>query len=116
MGERTSGPYGQFNFLVNIGTGETGAAQAGFQEVSGLGTEISVAEYRDGNETENTARKLSGTVKFPDVLLKRGLIRALDLHQWLDVADRFRQPPRCDCRAKTAPRSYGKWTLTTRGR
>ena len=37
-------PYSQFNYLVDIGAGTEGP-QAGFQEVSGLGIEMTVAEY-----------------------------------------------------------------------
>ena len=77
-------PYSQFNYLVNLGTGDTSSPQAGFQEVSGLGVEINVAEYRNGNERLNAPRKMTGTYKVPDVTLKRGVIGALDLHQWLN--------------------------------
>src|SRR5580765_7325909 len=31
-------PYPGFNFLVDLGDGETGGPQAGFQEVGGIGT------------------------------------------------------------------------------
>jgi hypothetical protein len=30
-------PYVQFNFLVDLGTGNTDGAEAGFQECSGIG-------------------------------------------------------------------------------
>jgi phage tail-like protein len=116
MGERASDPYGQFNFLVHIGTGETGAPQAGFQEVSGLRTEISVTEYRDGNEMENTARKVSGTVKFQDVMLKRGMIRAVDLCQWLnDVRTGSAAASRTvtlRLQSEDGASVVGRWTLT----
>jgi hypothetical protein len=42
-------PYGQFNFLVDLGDGTTEGPQAGFQEVSGIGMEAVVIEYRNGN-------------------------------------------------------------------
>lgn len=77
-------PYSQFNFLIDVGSGDTGAAQAGFQEVSGLGMEITVAEYRAGNEKDNIARKITGIYKVPDVTLKRGVIGSLDLYSWLN--------------------------------
>lgn len=78
-------PYSQFNFLVDLGAGDTDSPQAGFQEVSGLGMEITVAEYRAGNEKDNAPRKITGTYKVPDVTLKRGVIGSLDLYQWLDL-------------------------------
>lgn len=84
MAEFRERPYGQFNFWVDLGTGDTESPQAGFQEVSGLGMEITVAEYRVGNEKDNTARKITGTYKVPDVTLKRGLIGSLDLYEWLN--------------------------------
>jgi phage tail-like protein len=84
MAEFRERPYSQFNFLVDLGTGDTSSAQAGFQEVSGLGMEITVAEYRNGNEKDNAPRKITGAYKVPDVTLKRGVIGALDLYEWLD--------------------------------
>lgn len=78
-------PYSQFNFLVDLGTGDTASALAGFQEVSGLGMEIHVAEYRAGNEKTNGPRKITGLYKVPDITLKRGLIGSLDLYEWLDA-------------------------------
>ncbi|ARA94275.1 MAG: phage tail protein [Bacteroidetes bacterium] len=73
-------PYSQFNFIVEI----DGLDRAGFQEVSGLGMEINVAEYREGNELDNAPRKITGLYKVPDVTLKRGVIGALDLYEWLN--------------------------------
>jgi phage tail-like protein len=84
MAEFRERPYSQFNFLVDLGTGDTESPQAGFQEVSGLGLEITMAEYRNGNEKDNTPRKITGTYKVPDVTLKRGVIGSLDLYEWLD--------------------------------
>src|SRR5205823_12650974 len=77
-------PYVQFNFLVDLGTGSTDGADAGFQEVSGIGMEVTVAEYRDGNEKENSVRKITGLNKATDVTLKRGVIGSLNLYQWLN--------------------------------
>lgn len=77
-------PYAQFNFLVDLGTGSTDGVEAGFQEVSGLGMEVTVAEYRNGNEKENSVRKISTLTKTTDITLKRGIIGSLVLYQWLD--------------------------------
>jgi phage tail-like protein len=74
-------PYGAFNFLVNVDGGET---FGGFSDVSGLGTDITIAEYRNGNEKENHVRKVPGIHKVGDVTLKRGLIGATDLYEWID--------------------------------
>ena len=77
-------PYPPFNFLVDLGTGNTDGPQAGFAEVSGIGTEVTVAEYRNGNSRENSVMKITGLNKATDVTLKRGIIGSLDLYQWLN--------------------------------
>ncbi len=77
-------PYVQFNFLVNLGDGETEGPDAGFQEVSGIGMEVTVAEYRNGNHRENSVMKITGMNKSTDVTLKRGVIGSLKLYSWLN--------------------------------
>ena len=77
-------PYVQFKFLVDLGTGNTDGAEAGFQECSNIGMEVTVAEYRNGNEKENSVRKITGLNKTTDVTLKRGVIGSLNLYQWLN--------------------------------
>lgn len=77
-------PYTNFNFLVDLGDGNSEGPQAGFQEVSGLGTEIDVIEYRNGNSKENSVMKITGLNKASNVTLKRGVIGSLNLYQWLD--------------------------------
>jgi phage tail-like protein len=77
-------PYGQFNFLIDLGDGDTQGPQAGFQEVSGIGMEAVVIEYRNGNSKDNTVMKLTGLNRVSDVTLKRGIIGSLNLYTWLD--------------------------------
>jgi len=77
-------PYLQFNFLVDLGDGVTDGPRAGFEEVSGIGMEVEVSEYRAGNSKENSVIKLTGLNKCTDVTMKRGVIGALDLYDWLD--------------------------------
>ena len=74
-------PYGAFNFTVSFDGGET---FGGFSDVSGIGTEITVAEYRNGNERENSVRKITGLNKSTDVTMKRGVIGSLALYNWLN--------------------------------
>src|SRR5215210_6861308 len=76
-------PYVQFNFLVDIGEGAEGPA-AGFQEISGIGMEVTVSEYRNGNSKENSVMKITGMNKSKDVTVKRGVIGSLNLYRWLD--------------------------------
>jgi phage tail-like protein len=76
-------PYVQFNFLVDLGSGTQGP-DAGFQEVSGIGMEVTVSEYRTGNHKENSVMKITGLNKATDVTLKRGVIGSLTMYQWLN--------------------------------
>lgn len=77
-------PYTQFNFLVDLGTGTTDGPEAGFQECSEIGMSVDVIEYRNGNEKENSVRKITGLNRSTDVTLKRGIIGSLNLYQWLN--------------------------------
>lgn len=78
-------PYSQFNFRVGWAGLDEKSVEAGFQEVSGLGLEMTLAEYRAGNYRENSPLKVNTTYKVPDVTLKRGVIGRLDLYRWLDA-------------------------------
>lgn len=73
-------PYGAFNFVVNFAGSEL---FGGFSDVTGLGSEMTVAEYRYGNDPENHVRKIPGVHKVGDVTLKRGVIDSLSLWQWI---------------------------------
>jgi phage tail-like protein len=70
-------PYGRFNFLLEI----DGVATAGFTEVSGLSTETSVIEYREGSD-RSPSRKLPGITKYSNITLKRGITKDRSLWQW----------------------------------
>ena len=77
-------PYAQFNFLVDLGTGDTDGPQAGFQECGPIGMSVDVLEYRNGNERSNEVRKLTGLARPHDVTLRRGIIGSLDLYNWIN--------------------------------
>jgi len=79
MANRTT-PYGAFNFVVNFDGSE---AFGGFSDVSGIGTEVTVAEYRNGNDKENHVRKVAGVHKVSDVTLKRGILNSKTLFDWI---------------------------------
>ena len=66
--------YAQFNFLVDLGTGD--GPQGGFQEFSNV-------------------QKITGLNKATDVTLKRGVIAAPELQNWLDqIRDGHKQAKR----------------------
>lgn len=77
-------PYSQFAYLIESGTEDGGIVLAAFQEVSGLGMEVTVAEYRNDNDRENAPRKISGMCEAPIVTLKRGVISGMALFEWMD--------------------------------
>jgi phage tail-like protein len=71
-------PYNQFNFQVKFGS-----TQASFQEVSGLGMEIHVMEYRSGDRPDNSPIKVTGLTKYNDLTFKRGVCGDLTtLYAW----------------------------------
>jgi phage tail-like protein len=73
-------PYVAFNYLIEI----SGIRVGGFNEVSGLDAEIEPVDYRNGDE-DFVARKLPGLKKFPNIVLKRGIIGDLDVFQWFQL-------------------------------
>ncbi len=77
-------PYSAFNFLVEIESGQGQEVVAGFAEASGLNAEVTIAEYRAGNAAVNYVTKIPGIHKTGDVSMKRGLIGAENIWQWLD--------------------------------
>lgn len=87
-------PYSAFNFQVELEPGKGAEVQAGFAEVSGLNAEVTVAEYRPGNAKVNHVIKIPGIHKAGDVTLKRGVIGAQNIYDWLEQV-RNGQYPLC---------------------
>src|SRR4051794_4603640 len=79
-------PYAQFNFWVNLGGGaDPLQPDAGFQEISALGMEVGVAEYRYGNHKLNNTLKVTGLGKSADVTLKRGVMGSDTVYKWFNA-------------------------------
>mgnify|MGYP002145242265 CR=1 FL=1 len=74
MATQRERPYNRFNFLVDLGDGNTEGPDAGFAEVSGLGMQLEVIEYRNGNAKENAPMLLPGLARTGRVTLRRGVI------------------------------------------
>jgi phage tail-like protein len=83
--EREDGnPYSNFNFVVEV----DGTEIAAFTDVSGLDTETTPIEYREGADPTNALRQLPGLEKYTTVSLKRGISGSLALWEWRkDVID-----------------------------
>src|SRR2546423_15565580 len=71
--------YCNFNFLVDLGTGNTEGPGAGFEDVLMPEGRLDVIEYRNGNDKECSGRTLTGLEHCWQVVLKRGSIRSLSL-------------------------------------
>jgi phage tail-like protein len=71
-------PYTGFNFLVEI----DGITVAAFKQVSGLGSETEVIEYRTGSDKTSTVRKLPGLTRYANIVLKRGVTQDAQLWNW----------------------------------
>lgn len=80
MSTRTT-PYGAFNFMISFG----GTSFGGFSDVSGLNTEFTMSEYREGTDPKNHARKLPGIYKTGDVTLKRGVVDSKVIWDWIEA-------------------------------
>lgn len=79
-------PYGAYNFIVELdGNDPATSALGGFSDVSGIGTEITLMEYRQGNDKENHVRKVPGLHKVGDVTLKRGLMGQRNFWDWVNA-------------------------------
>jgi len=130
MATQRNNPYGAFNFLVSLGSGDEASVIAGFSDVSGLSQEINYSEYRNGNDKVNTARKIANTFKQEDITLKRGLIGSLDLFQWvkdvreggdgrrtvtITVLDEARNPVAAFKLANAQPKKWVGPTLAAKG-
>ena len=79
-------PYGAFNYVVELNDGSDSASPVGgFTDVSGLGTEITLMEYRQGNDKENRVRKIPGLHKASDVTFKRGVMGLKTFWTWVQA-------------------------------
>jgi phage tail-like protein len=82
-------PYGAYNFVIELNDGSpSDRAIGGFSDVSGIGTELTLMEYRQGNDRENRVRKLPGLHKASDVTLKRGIMGVTNFYEWINLTRR----------------------------
>ncbi len=84
MAVQRENPYSNYNFLVDLGTGDTESVLAGFTQVVLPEIQVEVLEYRSGNERVSASRMLPGRINYGDLVLRRGVIGALDLYEWIN--------------------------------
>jgi phage tail-like protein len=71
-------PYSNFNFILLV----NGQPMAAFSEISGLDSENTPIEYREGADATNSVRKYPGIEKYSNVSLKKGITGSLALWEW----------------------------------
>ena len=78
-------PPAGFHFKVDFvsvdGMGDD--TEQRFQEVSGLSMEVEVEELKEGGENRFTY-KLPKRAKYPNLVLKRGLLKGTKILKWID--------------------------------
>ena len=74
-------PYPAANFVVDLGTGTTGPAAA-VAEVVLPEARVQVVEYRSGNDKDNSVHKVPSTTEYTNLILRRGVLGALDWYDW----------------------------------
>lgn len=91
-------PYSGFRLLVCVGDdaeqGGSGRVVTGFSEVTGLGTDADLSDYRHSGRESKQVRKIPGTHKFGLVTLKRGVMHDADLLQWIEAGGEGAAKPR----------------------
>jgi phage tail-like protein len=92
----------RFTVLLQL---EAVGIQAYFSEISGLGSETEVIEFREGGQND-VVHKIPGRLKYPDIVLKRGITTDSSLWQWRKMVE--------DGNIADA-RTNGKITLLDRG-
>jgi len=75
-------PYPGMNFLVDLGNGVTDGTETGLAEVIFPEARLQVLEYRNGNEKENSPRKVQTLTRYGNLVLRRGVIGSLNWYQW----------------------------------
>ncbi len=108
-------PYPNFRFKVEfVGGPGKDSFQAGFQEISGLSNEITIAEYRNGNEVLNHVRKVAMLNKKSDVTFKRGHTASSYYYAWLKAVrdgSRERHTIRVEMFNELGNQVVSTWTL-----
>ena len=82
MAAREDDPLLAYNFRMEI----DGIGVAGFNEISGIESEITVIPYAEGNGEVRLTRKLAGRQQYTNVVFKKGIVVAgQELWDWFET-------------------------------
>lgn len=116
MAVQRDDPWAAFNYRVTITPKDGPEVHGGFSEISGMNIEVTYADYREGTDAENHARKIPTIYKQGDVTLKRGLLGSLDVFQWVDQVRRGDQNAEAtvviELLSEDHSQTVATWTLT----
>lgn len=82
MAQQRELPYPGINFVVDIGTGVDDTPAAGVMQIQLPEARIDVLEYRNGSDKESNPRRLQALSRYSPLIIRRGLIGALDWYVW----------------------------------
>lgn len=77
MAFNRSNPFPSFNFQVEV----DGLIVGSFSEVSGIGAEIDIEEYREGGVNEFVHKLLKNT-KYGNLICRKGVTKSTVLYDW----------------------------------
>jgi phage tail-like protein len=72
---------GSLSFRIEV----DGQSVGQFKSLDGPTVSFEVVEFRDGNDPLETARKLPGRIKYPDIVLKRGYVNRSYFENWIQT-------------------------------
>lgn len=87
-------PYGNSNFLVDLGVGDSRSVTAGFAEVIFPTFIVDQGEHRQAEPMESEGAELTDLTGGNRLILKRGVIGTLNLYAWWNKARRGKAPRR----------------------
>ena len=101
-------PYVNSNFLVDLGTGDGNSVTAGFAEV--------IFPVFTIGSTKPRASDPAGAHESNHLILKRGVIGALDLYSWWSSAARGKKPQRRTVKIELLGEDHSTVVMTWRFR
>jgi len=109
-------PYVNSNFLVDLGTGDRDSVTAGFAEVIFPAFTIGSANRHPPSPTPPHGSDPASAHESGRLILKRGLIGALDLYSWWSSAPRGKTPKRRTVKIELLGEDHSTVVMTWRFR